>query len=80
MPSTISFGVYFRKVTELGHAGGRIHKISSTLSKVIGDGGRGEGGGGGGRGEGGGEGEGALQLRLIFCKIVCHDSNIMCFA
>ena len=25
-------------------AGGRIHKISSTLSKVIGDGGRGEGG------------------------------------
>ena len=26
-------------VTELGHAGSRIHKISSTLSKVIGDGG-----------------------------------------
>ena len=24
-------------------------------------------------GGGGGEGEGALQLRLLFCKIVCHD-------
>ena len=44
MPSNISFGVYFRKVTELGHAGSRIHKISSTLSKVMDD----EGGGGGG--------------------------------
>ena len=32
-------------MTELGHAESRIHKISSTLSKVIGDGG-GEGGGG----------------------------------
>ena len=32
-------------VTELGHAGSRrIHKISSTLSKVIGDGGEGGGG------------------------------------
>ena len=31
-------------VTELGHAGSRIHKISSTFSKVIGDcGGGGEG-------------------------------------
>ena len=28
-------------VTERGHAGSRIHKISSTLSKVIGDGGGG---------------------------------------
>ena len=36
------------------HAGSRIHKISSALSKIIGD-----GGGGGG---------GALRLRLIFCK------------
>ena len=45
MPSNISFGVYFGnlKVTELGHAGNRIHKISSSLSKVIGDGGRGRG-------------------------------------
>ena len=42
----------------LCHAGSRIHKISSTLSKVLGD-----GGGGGG----------ALCLRLLFCKIVCHD-------
>ena len=31
-------------------------------------------------GGGGGEGEGALQLCLLFCKIVCHDSNTMCFA
>ena len=38
----------------------RIHQISSTVSKVIGD-----GGGGGGR-------EGALQLRLLFCEIVSH--------
>ena len=44
-------------------AGSRIHKISSTLSKVIDD-------GGGGGGEGGGE---ALCLYLLFCKIVCHD-------
>ena len=43
-------------------AGSRIHKISSTLSKVTGDG---EGGGGGGAG--------ALRLHLLFCKIVCHD-------
>ena len=55
MLSNIRFGVYFGKtlsnmnlVTELGHAGYRIHKISSTLSKSI-------GGGGGG---------GALQLCL----------------
>ena len=34
----------------LCHAGSRIHKISSTLSKVIGDWG---GGGGGGGGDGG---------------------------
>ena len=40
----------------------RIHKISSTLSKVIGDWG---GGGGGGRREG-------EALRLLFRKIVCH--------
>ena len=33
-----------------------IHKISSTLSKVIRDGGGGE----------------ALHLRLLFCNIVCH--------
>ena len=38
------------------HAGSRIHKISSTFLKIIGDGGR-----------------GALCIRLIFCKIVCHD-------
>ena len=63
MPSNISFGIYFRKaltelnlVTEFAHAGSRIHKISSTVSTVIGDGGK-----------------GALQLRLLFCKIVCHD-------
>ena len=37
----------------------RIHKISLTLSKVIGD----------WRGGGGG----ALLLRLLFCKIVSHD-------
>ena len=50
MPSNISFGVSFRKalstfnlVTELGHAGSRIHKFSSTLLKVIGDAGRGRG-------------------------------------
>ena len=49
MPSNVSFDVYFRKalskqlylVTELGHAGSRIYKISSTVSKVIGDGVRG---------------------------------------
>ena len=44
----------------LSHAGSRIHKILSTLSKVIGDWGRGKGGGEGeGRGErgkGGGRG------------------------
>ena len=38
-------------------AGSRVHKISSTLSKVIGDGG----------------GGGALRLPLLFCKTVCHD-------
>ena len=48
MPANISFGACFRKaslnlVTELDHAGSRIHKISSSLSKVIGDGGRGRG-------------------------------------
>ena len=47
----------------LCHAGSRIHKISSTLSKVTGDWG---GGGGGGGGDG-------LRLRLLFCKTVCHD-------
>ena len=62
------------QVTELGHAGSWIHKISSTLSKVIGDGGGGGGGGGG-----------ALQLRLLFCKIVCHDyfslqHNVLCLS
>ena len=45
MPSNISFGIYFRKalssVTKLGHAGSRIYKISSTVSKVVGDGGGG---------------------------------------
>ena len=40
-------------VTELGHAGSRIHKILSTFSKVIGDGGGGEGRGGEGEGVGG---------------------------
>ena len=39
------------------HAASRIHKILSTLSKVIGD----WGGGGGG----------ALHLRLLFCNIIC---------
>ena len=49
----------------LSHAGSRIHKISSTLSKVISDWGGGvEGGGGGGA---------AIHLRLLFCKIVSHD-------
>ena len=38
--------------------GSRIHKILSTLSKVIGD---------------GAVGGGALHLCLLFCKIVCHD-------
>ena len=38
------YNSFIKTVTELGHAGSRIHKISSTLSKVIGDGGRGGGG------------------------------------
>ena len=46
----------------LCHAGSRIHKISSTLSKDIGDG----GGGGGGRGGI------PPSPRLLFCKIVCQ--------
>ena len=58
MLSNISFGVQFIQVTELGHAGNRIHKISSTVQKLL------------GWGVGG---EGAPQLRLLFCKIVCHD-------
>ena len=48
MPSNISLASILEKllVTELGHAGSRIHKISLTLSNVIGDGGGGRGGGG----------------------------------
>ena len=42
----------------LCHAGSRIHKVLSTVSKVIGDWG----------------GGGTLHLRLLFCNIfVCHD-------
>ena len=48
MPSNISFGVYFRKSLKLSsricRAGSRIYKISSTVSKVNGDGVRGGGG------------------------------------
>ena len=54
----------------LCHARSRIHKISSTLSKVIGD-----GGGGGG----------ALCLRLLFCKLCAMINfslhhNVLCFS
>ena len=47
----------------LCHAGSRIHKISSTLSKVIGDGGRGDGRGEEGGERGGGRGEGRREGR-----------------
>ena len=53
----------------LCHTGRRIHKISSTLSKVIGDGG----------------GGGALHLRLLFCKLCAMINfslhhNVLCFS
>ena len=59
MPFNISFGIYFGKafVTELGHAGSRIHKnFYQLFQKLLVMG----GGGGGG-------------TLLSGCKIVCHD-------
>ena len=61
-------------IPALCHAGRRIHKILSTLSKVIGD----WGGGGGG---------GAFHLRLLIysvklCVMInfCLPHNVLCFS
>ena len=58
------------KVTELGHAGSRIHKISSTLSKVIGDGG------------GGGEHSNSAFYSVQLCVMINFSlqHNVLCLS
>ena len=62
----------------LCHAGSRIHKISSTLSKVIGD----WGGGGRREGRGGGGHSASAFYSVKLCVMInfslCH--NVLCFS
>ena len=59
MPSIISFGVYFRKGLKETELGHAESRIHKILLTVSNFIGDG--------------GRGALQLRLLFCKIVWHD-------
>ena len=56
----------------LCHAGSRIHKISSTLSKVIDD------GGGGGGGWGSASAFYSVKLCVMINFSLCH--NVLCFS
>ena len=66
-------------VTELGYAGSRIHKISSTLSKVTGDGGGGGGGRGGGRG-GGHSNSVFYSVKLCVMINFSLQHNVLCLS
>ena len=58
-------------MTELGHAGSRIHKISSTVSKAIGD----------GEGRGGGHSN-SVFYSVKFCVMINFSlhHNVLCLS